>query len=373
VRVAIVAECFLPALNGVTNSVLRTIEQLEHRGHDAIVIAPGDGPLRYGSTPIERVPGVALPMYKALSVALPTRRVFDELERFGPDVVHLAAPFALGASGARAAKQLGVPSIAIYQTDYAGFAARYGLTSLHPAVWRWLRHLHEMAARTLAPSTSASWQLQQHGIGPVELWARGVDLERFHPLHRSALLHRRLAGRDGVLVGYVGRLAKEKRVELLRHAAVPGVHLVVVGDGPARNRVARAVPGATFLGFLTGAALSEAVASLDVFVHTGADETFCQGVQEALAAGVPVVAPACGGPLDLVRHGENGFLYPPDDPGQLAGAVRRLVAEPDLRRAMGSAARRSVEKRNWRVIGDQLLAHYEAVGGPRRRRCRRVA
>jgi phosphatidylinositol alpha 1,6-mannosyltransferase len=106
------------------------------------------------------------------------------------------------------------------------------------------------------------------------------------------------------------------------------------------------------------------VATLDVFVHTGPHETFCQAIQEALASGVPVVAPAMGGPLDLVRHGENGWLYPPEAPELMAQAVASLAADPDGRRAMGVRARASVECRSWGAIGNQLLAHYnQLVGG----------
>src|SRR5262249_23116822 len=156
-----------------------------------------------------------------------------------------------------------------------------------------------------------------------------------------------------------GRLAREKRVDLLRHARAPGARLVVVGDGPDRKRLERKLPDATFLGWRSGAELSQAIATLDVFVHTGADETFCQGVQEALAAGVPVVAPARGGPLDLVRHRDNGYLYPSDDAHQLRGAVGRLVESAALRQRMSAAARRSVEGRSWDVLGEQLIAHYQ--------------
>ena len=376
-RIAIVAECFLPARNGVTNSILRVVEQLDRHGIETLVIAPGDGPTDWGGARVVRVPGVTLPFYKDLCVGLPNRRLGEALEGFGPDVVHLAAPAVLGAQGAREAARLGIPVVSVYQTDYAGFAGRYHLRTITPTVWRILRSSHRDVAVTLAPSTSAAWQLQHHGIGPVELWGRGVDLEGFNPKHRSSLLHRRLAGRGEVIVGYVGRLAGEKRVELLAHAEVPGARLVVVGDGPDRQRLERRLPSAQFLGFKSGAELSEVFATLDVFVHTGAVETFCQSVQEALAAGVPVVAPARGGPLDLVRHRENGYLYPPDDVGQLRGAVSRLVGDGALRRRQGAAARRSVEGRSWEVLGDQLVEHYERAlhrdPGRRPERLRRAA
>ena len=371
-RVAIVAECFLPAQNGVTNSVLRVVDELERNHITSMVIAPGPGPTECGASRVARVPGVKLPFYRDLSVALPNDRMRAALEEFEPDVVHLAAPAVLGMMAMREARRMGIPIVSVYQTDYAGFASRYRARGIAPIVWRLLRTLHASVDLTLAPSTSALWQLQHRGIERAVLWGRGVDLDRFNPRHRNELLHRRLAPHGDVLVGYVGRLAREKRVELLAHAEVPRARLVVVGDGPDRRRLERKLSDAAFFGWQTGVELSQAIASLDVFVHTGADETFCQGVQEALAAGVPVVAPARGGPLDLVRHRDNGYLYPPDDTHQLRGAVGRLVERASLRRMMGAAARRSVEGHGWDVLGRELIAHYQHVLG-RRVRPRRVA
>jgi phosphatidylinositol alpha 1,6-mannosyltransferase len=364
VRVAIIAECFLPACNGVTNSVLRVVEHLERAGHQAMVVAPGLGPSRYLETPVERVPALDMPFYRGLSVALPTGRVRHLLQSFSPDIVHLAAPAVLGATGARAARGLGIPSIAVYQTDFAGFARRYGLGVASPATWNWLRWVHTQTDLTLAPSSLACWELDRHGIRPVAKWGRGVDLQRFHPRHRSPLLRRRLAPNGESIVGYVGRLAPEKRVHLLHHIArMPGIRAVVVGDGPSGPMLRRRLRHAQFLGFQTGAELSQTLASLDVFVHTGADETFCQTIQEALASGVPVVTPAAGGPMDLVRHGDNGWLFPDDEPALLRGAVADLVSDDDLRLAMGQRARASVERRSWEELGEELVAHYRTLSG----------
>ncbi|MFC6084534.1 glycosyltransferase family 4 protein [Sphaerisporangium aureirubrum] len=364
-RVAIVAESFLPRVNGVTNSVCRVLEHLAAGGHEAIVVAPAPGPGSYAGFPVMLTRGLSLPFYPSFVVGLPTRRVTRLLEEFGPDVVHLASPTVLGASGMKAARRLGIPVVAVFQTDLAGFARRYGLGAAGPAIWSWLRRVHGRAVLTLAPSTATMRELGRRRIPRLALWGRGVDLERFHPRHRSDRLRAQLAPGGETIVGYAGRLATEKRVHLLAELAdLPGVRLVVVGDGPYWRRLRRLLPDAVFCGFRTGRDLSRLVASFDVFVHTGSDETFCQAVQEALASGVPVVAPAAGGPLDLVRHGHNGLLYPPDDPGAMRAAVAALAARPAARARMGERARRSVRERGWAAVCDQLLGHYRhAVAG----------
>ncbi|HKC28205.1 MAG TPA: glycosyltransferase, partial [Jatrophihabitans sp.] len=173
---------------------------------------------------------------------------------------------------------------------------------------------------------------------------------------------RRSVGDGRLIVGFVGRLAPEKRVEMLEAASrLPGVRLVVVGDGPRRKALQRLLPDAEFTGQLTGTALGTAMASLDLLVHPGADETFCQVVQEALCAGVPVIATAAGGPLDLVRHRDNGLLWSGDDPGVLAAQVATLRDDPIALARMATKARPSVVHRTWDRMTDELLGHYNRV------------
>ncbi len=378
-RVAIVSECFLPVVNGVTNSVLRVVEHLAAAGHEVVVIAPGlDGPTSYRGVPVVQVPALDLPLVTSMPVGVPSRRVLTALREFRPDVVHLAAPFVVGYRGLAAARRLGVPTVAVYQTDVAGFAASYGLGLTARAAWRWTCRLHGQADRTLAPSSWATEALRARGVPRVHQWARGVDTSRFTPSKRDAALRAELAPGGELLVGYVGRLAPEKQVERLAALhGLPGTRVVVVGAGPSEERLRAALPDAAFLGFRDGDDLARTYASLDVFVHTGPSETFCQAVQEALASGLPVVAPDAGGPRDLVLPGRTGYLVPPRPEGTEAGdpaaddadaALRAAVTallDPALRRRFGLGARRSVLRRTWSSVGDELLAHYaEVIGHP---------
>jgi len=361
-RVAVVTESFLPQVNGVTNSVLRVCEQLTQRGHDALVIAPGPGPVEYLGVPVIRTPAFGLPGYRDFRVARPWGPLTETLRAFEPDVVHLASPVSLGAQGAFAARRRGIPVVAVYQTDLAGFASRYHLSSAQSAVWRWLRTIHDEAARTLAPSRAAVQQLQLNGIERVSQWARGVDLRRFHPGRRDPSLRARLSPDGQVVIGYVGRLAHEKELALLAPLQdLPGTQLVIAGDGPARRQLERQLPRAAFLGFQSGIELAATFASLDVFVHPGSHETFCQAAQEALASGVPLIGPRAGGLLDLVIDGQNGLSFAPGSELDLAAQVRRLVEDAPLRRQLRGQSRLSVQTRSWDVIGSELVGHYQEV------------
>ncbi|MDT5363357.1 MAG: phosphatidylinositol alpha 1,6-mannosyltransferase [Mycobacterium sp.] len=372
-RVAIVAESFLPNVNGVTNSVLRVLEHLRRTGHEALVIAP-DTPRGEESADrvhdgirVHRVPSRMFPKVTSLPLGVPRPRMVGVLRGFSPDVVHLASPALLGYGGLHAARFLGVPTVAVFQTDVAGFAESYGVGMMSRAAWAWTRHLHSRADRTLAPSTSAMENLVAHGIPRVHHWGRGVDVTGYVPSARDDAL-RALWSPDGKpIVGFVGRLAPEKHVERLAGlAAREDLRVVVVGDGVDRDKLESLMPSAVFTGALYGAELATAYASMDVFVHPGEHETFCQAVQEAMASGVPVIAPDAGGPRDLVAPMHTGLLLPVSQfAARLPQAVDHLIAE---RPRYSVAARRSVLNRTWPAVCDQLLVHYDAVVGEARRK-----
>ncbi len=368
VRIAVITESFPPDVNGVAHCVLRVAEHLVQRGHHPLVIAPRpadcmprpDGVLPY---PVARMPSLPMPGYPGFRIAAAGSGLRAALTGHGTDLVHLASPFMLGGGGAFVAGRLRLPMVAVYQTDMPSYARAYRFGPAgQSAAWRRVRRIHNAADRTLAPSTAAAASLHSHGIQRVWLWGRGVDTVRFDPAKRSGQLRAELAPNGEVLAGYVGRLAPEKRIDLLAQVAtLPGVRLVVVGSGPANAAARRAMPAAVFLGQRQGEELARIYASLDVFVHSGPHETFGQTLQEAAASGLPVVAPAAGGPIDLVGDGVTGFLVPPRDPSALADAVARLAADPGLRARQGRAARQRVLGRTWTALGDELIGHYEAV------------
>ncbi len=370
VRITYVTESFPPDVNGVAHTAVRVAEHLLSRGHEPMVIAPEPArgvalPDHEYSFPIVRVPSVGLPVYPGFRVGLPGSRVRAAVAEHGADLVHLAGPFMLGAGGCAAAIRGHTPVVAVYATDLPAYARAYHAGPIGEAIaWRRLRKIHNAADLTLSPCTATATDLRAHGVERVAVWARGVDCVRFDPAKRSQHLHAQLADGAELVVGYVGRLAAEKRVDLLAETAdLPGVRLVLVGSGPAEAAIRRAIPSAVLLGQRSGEDLAAIYASLDVFVHAGPHDTFGQTLQEAAASGLPVIAPAAGGPLDLVRDGVTGFLVRPGSGRALADAVATLQADPARREAQGAAARQMVRGRTWPVMCDQLIGHYADVLG----------
>jgi len=369
-RIAIITESFPPDVNGVAHCVVRVAENLVRKGHHPLVIAPESARATPGADnqfpyPVKRVKSVRLPGYPSFRLGLPGPRTRRAITTHRTEIVHLASPVALGAWGSHVAKAMDLPTVAVYQTDLPNYARAYRLGAVTEAfAWRWLRDIHNAAGRTLAPSSMTAADLHAHGMERVWLWGRGVDTERFHPSRRDDRLRAEIAPGGEVIAGYVGRLAIEKRVDLLASvAALPGVRLAVTGGGPMEEELRQAIPAAVFLGERHGEDLARIYASLDFFVHTGPFETFGQTIQEAAASGLPVIAPAAGGPVDLVDEGVTGFLVPPGERDALAAAAARLAAEPALRAAMSEAARRRVLGRSWSALVDELIGHYRAVLG----------
>lgn len=366
-RIAVVTESFLPHVNGVTNSVLRILEHFAKNGHQALVIAPeAEGtPSEFMQHQVRTT--TALPLQNFLPVGmpmgLPQKRLEYLIDGFAPDVIHLASPFALGYYASKIAKRQQIPTLSVYQTDLGGFAKQYGFGGAERSLQKMLYRIHSQTDRTLAPSTSSCLDLHLANVPEVYLWRRGVNGKLFNPSKKNQQLREswRNGDKDKLIVGFVGRLAQEKRVSDLQAIANnPNLQLVIVGDGPHRKKLEKQLPTALFLGFKSGEELAEIYASFDLFIHPGPRETFCQAVQEALASGTPCVVPKTGGPADLISHGRTGYVIDTSNSIELNDVISKHLGRED-RKQMRKAARDSVANRTWDVINDELINHYEEL------------
>jgi phosphatidylinositol alpha 1,6-mannosyltransferase len=366
-RVALFAEAFLPKVDGVSKSAFLTLHYLQQTGREVLVFAPDIAPEHIGSTRVIPLPSLGVPLAPESRMALPNPVIARQLHEFQPDLIHLFSPAMMSVSGMVTGRRMKVPIIANYQTDLPGYTHHYGVDFMEGITRSWLRYIHNGCHLTLVPSYHTIAELRQHGFKRLRRWGRGVNGQRFHPEHRSAAWRERLLnGRDpdSLLCIYAGRLASEKRVDLLLEVArLAGIALTLIGDGAAREELEGLFDGTGthFTGYLFGEDLPSALASADVFLFTGANETFGQVVQEAMASGLPTIVTTEGGARDLVIDGETGMICA-HNPDAFAGAVRRLRDDPALRRQMAHRARTVAEQRPWEAILAQLEDHYrEAV------------
>lgn len=365
-RIALICETFLPNVNGVAHTVCRTLEHLQAEGHEALLFAPAGSPTSYAGAEIVPLNGMTFPLYPELMVTPPQPGLTAHLRRFRPDIVHLVGPAVLGAIAPNVVNNLRVPLISSYHTDFGAYSQHYGLGSFKGVVNFYLRWIHNRSRITLCPSRATLRLLRAQGFRRLKVWGRGVDTVRFHPQRRSEAWRRSVgAAPDDTLLLYVGRLAKEKRVDLLPEAlrGLENVRIVLVGDGPARADLEQRMQGMPvhFTGYLKGDALATAYASADVFVFPSDTETFGQVVQEAMASGLAVVGASSGGTLDLVQPETTGKLFEAGVASDLRLQLRHLVQDPGSRIAMGQAGRAAAVSRSWPSVMNELMGYYQHV------------
>lgn len=359
-RVAVVTESFLPQVNGVTNSVIRILETFKQKEIQAQVIAPtAPAPQHLG---FEVVTTPFLPVLQ-FPVAIPTPGVWRALDQFRPDVIHVAAPFLLGAQAIAWGARNQIPTIAVYQTDVSGYLARYNASFARPVMDLITQAIHEQATLNLAPTNHSAQYLKSLGLSNVKIWGRGVDQDLFNPENklsaRAKQIRTDIAPNGELVIGFVGRLAAEKQVHrMVELFGLSGVKFLVVGDGPERQKLEQLFAGRVlFTGSLGGLELANHYAAMDIFVHFGTEETFGQTIQEAKSSGVAVVAPDCGGPRELIEDGVTGLLVNPNTPDGYLQAVTQLL-DRGRRETIADQAAESVREKSWSKNNAQLLSHY---------------
>ncbi len=401
-KIAFITETFLPKIDGITNTLSYTLAHLHARNHQTLLLAPncastsqkirlsdlaaflkpapiynGIGPSKYitrgqteafKNTHIIQYTGFPLPVYPDLKLVPPWVSLIHSLRDFAPDIIHIVNPFSLGIAGIWATKQLNVPLVASYHTDSPGFIRRWQPGAIgnviSSLIWQFNTWLHSHAQLNLCPSQSTYSELHQRGFKHLKIWGRGVDTQRFSPTKYTTQWRNRLTNgnpQDPLLIT-VGRLSREKRIHWLRPILEqsPNLRLAIIGDGPARPELENLFAGTNtvFTGYLLGEELAHAYASADIFAFSSANETFGNVALEALASGLPVVAPQAGGVLDFIKHNHNGLLTAPESQTDFIHAILTLVHNPSLRSQLTQQARYDAENRSWGRILDQLIEDY---------------
>ena len=369
-RIAYFSEVFLPKIDGVVNTLLRLFEYLEENGHESMLFVPHSSIAAASSTHIMPYNSVPLVIYPNVYLSFPsTLKTIAYLKEYQPDLVHLINPVHFDLAGLKAAKELHIPIVASYQTDFPGYAKTLGLGFLEKPIWKFFRNIHNQADLNFAPSNTTRDQMIENGIERVKVWRRGIDLENFSAGKRDEEMRSYLSGGEPEkpLLIYVGRLSPEKRVDWLAGIFEAGmdVRLAFIGDGPYRQLMEfqfKETP-TVFTGFLSGDDLYKAYASADIFVFPSKNETLGNVVLEAMASGLPVITPTEGGQIDHVIHGKTGLLFDADDPDAMLAAIQYLLDHEEERQQMQIAAREHLRTISWQNIFNQLLEDYETVIG----------
>jgi glycosyltransferase involved in cell wall biosynthesis len=370
-RLALVTETYPPEINGVAMTTGRLVEGLLRRRHQIQLIRPrqrpGESPAQHSAFQEVLAHGLPIPNYGELKMGLPAKLRLTRLWSVRrPDVVHVVTEGPLGWSALAAARKLRLPVVSDFHTNFHSYSRHYGFGWLRQPIAGYLRRFHNKADATLVPTAAMQDELLRQGYRNVQVVARGVDTALFTPARRSEALRASWGARPGELVAaYVGRIAREKNLQLLVETMTairshqPGARLLLVGDGPARRALETDFPGCIFAGMRSGEDLAAHYASADLFLFPSLTETFGNVTAEALASGLPVVAYDYAAAAQLVRDGVNGLLAPCGDAAAFIAAALRLADDGALRAALRDAARASVEHLDWEPIVQHLEAAFE--------------
>ncbi|MCE8010049.1 glycosyltransferase family 4 protein [Billgrantia desiderata] len=367
-RICLVSETWAPEINGVAHTLMQLSRELRERGMALQLIRPqpANGSASEPTPGMQaelQVRGMAIPGYRAVRIGLPAGRRIQHLwQKQRPDVVYLATQGPLGWSARRVAKRLGIPLVAGWHTNFDHYCLDYGVPWLAPLLIRGLRHFHNGCQTTLVPTRQQASELARQGFERLEVMGRGIDQERFSPRLRCARL-RRSWGVDehSPVVLHVGRLAAEKNLTLLRETlhvmrnTRPDMAQVVVGDGPARRSLEKALPEVHFTGFISPEALARHYASADIFLFPSLSETWGNVVPEAMASGLAVVAYRHAAAAELIDSGVNGVTVPAGNAEAFRDAAVALCQQPARYAQMGRAAQLRSQVCRWPAIADTFL------------------
>ncbi len=361
-RVAMVTETYPPEVNGVAMSMARMVEGLHERHHDVQLVRPHQrlAPGRHPEAPYDEVltGGCAIPRYPHLRMGLPCKRTLLRLwSKRRPDVVHIATEGPLGWAALQAARQLKLPVTSDFRTNFHAYGQYYGIGWLTQPILAYLRSFHNKAHCTMVPTDALRHDLAARGFERLHVVGRGVDTRLFDPAKRNAPLRAQWGANESTLVlAYVGRLAAEKNLEavLAAHDAMRATHadtqLLFVGDGPMRDALHARCPHAIFAGHRGGEDLAAHYASADLFLFPSQTETFGNVTTEAMASGLPVVAFNSAAAGQLIQHGRNGMLAAGLDVPAFVRAALPLAGDATLRLSLGTAARETACRIDWRSV-----------------------
>lgn len=284
--------------------------------------------------------------------------------------IHSATPGPIGLAALAIARILKLPISGTYHTSLPQYAKYLtGDGNIEDFMWHYVLWYYDQMNSIFVPSLSTGKELEDKGINPakIRLFPRGIDIERFHPSKRNDLLDERYGLRGRTKLLYVGRVSKEKNLQLLVRAfraliaVMDNVSLVVVGDGPYMPEMQqdlRDTP-AVFTGYLQGDELAGTYASCDLFVFPSTTDTFGNVVLEAQASGLPVIVTDCGGPQENLIPGETGVVIPSDDADALLSAILALTRQPAVVQKMAAEARRYMEERTFEKAFERTWQIYE--------------
>eukprot|EP00903_Cladosiphon_okamuranus_P006500 g6355.t1 len=353
-------------ISGYSNRFREMLKFLAKAGDKVEILTTDDKEDRPNSHldfPITTTAGFRFVLYNQIMLTFDwERKGWGLIDKMRPDIMHVTSPGFLVLPSLFYARFFRIPLLFSYHTHLPLYGRTYlgWIPGVEAMSWALLRYAHNKADLTLCTSPQMEQQLTENGVERVDVWRKGIDVERFNPKFANAEMRSRLT--DGhpkdPLIIYVGRLGAEKRLRDLKGVLErnPKARLALVGTGPDAEPLREHFAGTktVLTGVMSGEALSQAFASADVFVMPSDTETLGFVVLESMASGVPVVGADAGGIPDLIDDGKTGYLVPAGDIDAMAARVKTLLDDKALRQSMSTAGREETERWSWEAATSVL-------------------
>jgi len=371
VRIAFFTDTFCPQINGVTNTLNKLIEYLSDNNYDYLFFAP-DYETDETNSKIIRFKGIRPHLYPDCRLALPQySAVKQALQSFRPDIIHIVTELGIGYIGLKAARELKIPIIMSYHTNFDRYLKYYDLECFNKLLLTYMRWFHGFALKNLCPSYDTINDLKKQGYQNLDIWSRGIDCKMFSPCKRSESLRQQLNIGQRLAFLYVGRISAEKGLNTLLESIKRAnkkyknkICFVFTGDGPYIAELkSSGYDNLIFTGFKRGEELAKIYASCDAFVFPSGTETFGNVVLEAMASGLPVVCVDSGGITDFTNE-QNAVICKYNDAKSISSGIKRLAESKNLRKKLSEQSLKTAAERSWSSVFDSLINNYKAAAQP---------
>ncbi len=376
-HIAFFTNSYHPVMSGVVRSVSTFRSALSDLGHNVFVFAQYASDYQDTEPFIFRYPAIELPTHPDFPLAIPLSPFVDKLlPSLKLDVIHSHHPVLLGQAAATKAQSLNLPLVYTFHTQYREYSHYFSMMNqkfIKEQIDQWVADYMRKCHHIIAPSRSIKQLLEvRYGVTEqVTTIPTGIDLTPYQNADREQV-RQELGWQDELVLISVSRLAKEKNWDTLLKAVAlaikdaPNIRFVVVGDGSERSALEQLAqslgigPGIEFVGKIPMDRVPAYLKGADIFCFASVTETQGLVTLEALAAGLPVAAVDADGTRDIVESGKQGLLTD-NDSTALAGAIRSLIADENMRRTLSQhALARAAEYEVHRLARKMVRAYEQA-------------